>query len=259
MMDMTEQAQAAGASLGFPPTTIAVFVGLAVLALALDLAAHRKDKPITLLSASLWSVFWVFISMVFAGYLYFTHGPEIASLFVTGYALEKVLSVDNLFVFMAIFAWFNVPGAYRHRVLFWGIIGAIVFRLIFVAVGTGLLALGPWVELVFAAIVIWTAVMMFRSTTRDEQEEVTIPGMWPIGLRKSCSRSGRIFMDTTFLSGAISWKRKSGSRNTPAPGYRRREHFLPRPCFCAFVSSRCPMPCLRSTPCPPLSQLPVSL
>jgi predicted tellurium resistance membrane protein TerC len=66
--------------------------------------------------------------MAFAGFLYIHHGAEVASLFVTGYALEKVLSVDNLFVMMAIFSWFSVPDRYRHRVLYWGIVGAIVFR-----------------------------------------------------------------------------------------------------------------------------------
>ncbi len=90
------------------------------------------------------------------------HGAEVASLFVTGYALEKVLSVDNLFVMMAIFSWFSVPDRYRHRVLYWGIIGAIVFRGIFVAIGTGLLSLGPYVELIFAVVVAWTAVMMLK-------------------------------------------------------------------------------------------------
>jgi tellurite resistance protein TerC len=157
-------------AIGFPPTTIAVFVGLAIIALAIDLLTHNKDKPVTLANASMWSIFWVMISMAFAGYLYAVHGPETASLFVTGYALEKVLSVDNLFVFMAIFAWFKIPDGLRHRVLYWGIIGAIVFRGIFVAIGTGLLAFGPWVEIIFAAIVAWTAVMMLRSGGDDDEE-----------------------------------------------------------------------------------------
>ncbi len=126
--------------LGFPPLTIAVFVGLAIVALAIDLVTHKGDKPITLLNASLWSIFWVAISMAFAGFLYVEHGSQVASLFITGYALEKVLSVDNLFVFMAIFSWFAVPDNLRHRVLYWGIIGAIIFRLIFVVIGTGLFA-----------------------------------------------------------------------------------------------------------------------
>lgn len=157
--------------LGFPPLTIAVFVALAIGAMIIDMFTHRGDKPISLFQASAWSVFWILISFGFAGFLYVEHGPDVATLFVTGYALEKVLSVDNLFVFMAIFAWFKVPNGLRHRVLYWGILGAIVFRLIFVAIGTGLLALGPWVEVVFAVIVAWTAVMMLRSGGDDEEEE----------------------------------------------------------------------------------------
>lgn len=157
--------------IGFPPLTVAVFVGLALAALLLDMVTHRDDKPITLARASIWSVFWVAISLAFAGFLYVQHGAEVASLFVTGYALEKVLSVDNLFVFMAIFAWFKVPDGLRHRILYWGIIGAIVFRGVFVAIGTSLLALGPWVEIVFALIVAWTAVMMLKGGNDDEEED----------------------------------------------------------------------------------------
>ena len=157
--------------IGFPPLTMAVFIGLALAALLLDMVTHRDDKPITLARASIWSVFWVAISLAFAGFLYVQHGAEVASLFVTGYALEKVLSVDNLFVFMAIFAWFKVPDGLRHRVLYWGIIGAIVFRGVFVAIGTGLLAFGPWVEIVFALIVAWTAVMMLKGGDDDDAEE----------------------------------------------------------------------------------------
>ncbi|CDH20880.1 Tellurium resistance protein terC [Xenorhabdus bovienii str. kraussei Quebec] len=149
--------------IGFPMETVAVFIILSVGALFIDLFMHRHDKPISLRSAALWSIFWIAIAFVFAGFLFVHHGAETASLFVTGYALEKVLSVDNLFVIMAIFSWFAVPDRYRHRVLYWGIIGAIVFRGIFVAIGTSLLMLGPWVEMVFAIIVGWTAVMMLKS------------------------------------------------------------------------------------------------
>lgn len=157
--------------LGFPPLTITVFVVMALGAMLLDMFSHKDDKPISLTKASIWSVFWVLLSLSFAGFLYFEHGPDIASLFITGYALEKVLSVDNLFVFMAIFAWFKVPNGLRHRVLYWGIIGAIVFRLIFVVIGSSLLAFGPWVEVIFALIVAWTAVMMLKSGDDEEAEE----------------------------------------------------------------------------------------
>lgn len=157
--------------LGFPIETVAVFVILSVGAIAIDLYAHKNDQPMSLKSASLWSLFWVLVSVAFGGYLWAHHGSEIASLFYTGYALEKVLSVDNLFVMMAIFTWFKVPEGYRHRVLYWGIIGAIVFRMIFVVIGTGLLAFGPYVELIFAAVVGYTAVMMLKNNDEDDKNE----------------------------------------------------------------------------------------
>lgn len=84
--------------IGFPTETVIVFIALSVGAIFIDLFMHRDDKPISLKSAALWSVFWVVVAMAFAGFLYIHHGAEVASLFVTGYALEKVLSVDNLFV-----------------------------------------------------------------------------------------------------------------------------------------------------------------
>ena len=152
--------------IGFPTETVIVFIALSVGAIFIDLFMHRDDKPISLKSAALWSVFWVVVAMAFAGFLYIHHGAEVASLFVTGYAL-----VDNLFVMMAIFSWFAVPDRYRHRVLYWGIIGAIVFRGIFVAIGTSLLSLGPYVEVVFAIIVAWTAVMMLKSGDDDDEIE----------------------------------------------------------------------------------------
>lgn len=156
--------------LGFPIETVLVFVALCVGAFFVDMFMHRENKPIPLKSAALWSLFWVVVSLAFAGFLYVHHGEEMATLFLTGYALEKVLSVDNLFVIMAIFSWFAVPEGMRHRVLYWGIVGAIVFRGIFVTIGTGMLAFGPWVEMLFAAIVIWTAYTMM--TKKEEEEEI---------------------------------------------------------------------------------------
>ncbi len=157
--------------LGFPIQTTIVFVCLLVGALFIDLFTHRKDKVISLRSAILWSVFWVIISLLFAVYLFYSYGSEVGSLFITGYALEKVLSIDNLFVMMAIFSWFSIPSKYWHRILYWGIIGAIIFRGIFVIIGTGLLSLGSYVELIFAFVVGWTAVMMLKNDDNDEEIE----------------------------------------------------------------------------------------
>lgn len=156
--------------IGFPVETVIVFVLLSIGAIFIDLFMHRHDKPISLKSATLWTIFWIVVSMIFASFLYIHHGAETASLFVTGYILEKVLSVDNLFVMMAIFSWFAIPDHLRHRVLYWGVIGAIVFRGIFVAIGTGLLMLGPWVEIIFSIVVLWTAVMMLKNG--DDEDEI---------------------------------------------------------------------------------------
>ena len=156
---------------GFPLETVAVFIILSVGAIVIDLFAHKDDKPMTLKSAILWSLFWVFVSILFGVYLWVHHSSEAASLFFTGYALEKVLSIDNLFLIMAVFSWFKVPEGYRHRVLYWGVIGAIIFRMIFVAIGTSLLALGPVIELIFALIVGWSAVMMLKQDDEEEKNE----------------------------------------------------------------------------------------
>lgn len=146
-----------------------VFSLLAIAAFWVDMHYHEDNHEIGLKEAALWSVFWIGVAMVFAGYLYVRAGSETASLFLTGYALEKVLSVDNLFVIMAIFAWFKVPNAYRHRVLYWGIIGAIVFRGIFVLIGTSLLNASAYAELLFAVLVAATAVIMLKSSDDDEE------------------------------------------------------------------------------------------
>ncbi|NUF49995.1 TerC/Alx family metal homeostasis membrane protein [Gilliamella sp. ESL0250] len=155
-------------SLGFPIETILVFIGLALAAIIIDLYAHHNDKPISLSNAIVWSLFWIMVALGFALYLYLHHGSAIASLFITGYVLEKALSVDNLFVIMAIFSWFAVPNNYRHRLLYWGVIGAIIFRAIFVVIGTGLLYLGPWMEFVFSILVACTGIMMLKNQDNDQ-------------------------------------------------------------------------------------------
>lgn len=156
--------------IGFPVTTTIVFVLLVVTGLVIDFSAHKKDRVISLRSAINWSIFWVLTAVIFGIYLFFAHGATTSSLFFTGYILEKVLSVDNLFVFMAIFSWFSVPENHRHRILYYGIIGAIVFRLIFVVLGTSAIALSTWVEVLFGLIVIYTGYVMIKSMQSDEEE-----------------------------------------------------------------------------------------
>lgn len=162
--------------IGFPVTTVLLFLALVVGLLCFDFFSHRKDSVVSLKSASLWSIFYVAVSFMFAGYLYLSHGEESASLFLTGYSLEKVLAFDNLFVFSMIFAYFKIPESKQHKALYWGIAGAIVFRLIFVFIGVSSLnAIGPTVELVFAALIILSIYMIVKS---GDDEDVDYDNAW---------------------------------------------------------------------------------
>lgn len=156
--------------IGLETETVVIFCVLALLAFCVDIWAHRSDKPIALRTAVGWTLFWITVSMGFACFLYIHFNAEVASLFLAGYLFEQALSVDNLFVMMAIFAWFKVPDRFCHRVLYWGVLGAVVFRLLFVLIGTSLFALGPAVELVFALVVAFSGVMMLKSGN-DEGDE----------------------------------------------------------------------------------------
>lgn len=157
-------------NIGFETETTVIFVVLALCALFIDIWAHRKDEPIALKTAIAWTLFWICVSLSFAGFLYFHFNGQVASLFLAGYLFEQALSVDNLFVIMAIFAWFKIPEQYTHRVLYWGVLGAIFFRLLFVLIGSTLFALGPYVELIFALMVLGSGIMMLRSKNSDEEE-----------------------------------------------------------------------------------------
>ena len=150
--------------------TAIVFVIFVAAAFAIDFFAHKKDEKISLKQAALWSIFWIVVAAAFGGYLHLAVSSEAASLFFSGYILEKSLSIDNLFVMAAIFSWFKIPEIYRHRVLYFGIIGAVIFRLVFVAVGTSLLGISPWMEFVFAIMVAYSAVMMMKKG--DDSEEI---------------------------------------------------------------------------------------
>jgi len=154
---------------GFPLETVLIFFSLVLFFLWLDLRLHRSGQEITIGNAIGWSVFWVILALGFYGYLRARYGTEYASLFLAGYVLEKSLSVDNLMVFMAIFASFAIKGPLQHRILYFGILGAIIFRMIFIGLGTGVFALSTWVEFVFAAIVAWTGFKMLMGFGDNEE------------------------------------------------------------------------------------------
>jgi tellurite resistance protein TerC len=162
------------------PIWLWVGFNLFVLAmLALDLGVfHRKSHVVSGKEALIWSLVWISLSLVFNAAIYYFWdrmmpdssytNSEAALAFLTGYLIEKSLSVDNIFVFILIFSFFAVPAAYQHRVLFWGILGALVMRGILIVVGAALLKEFHWIIYIFGAFLIFTGIRM----ARHQDEEV---------------------------------------------------------------------------------------
>ncbi|MDL2329935.1 TerC family protein [Desulfosarcina sp. OttesenSCG-928-A07] len=160
-----------------------LFAVLVIGALILDLHAHKSDRPISMRDAALWSVFWIALSLAFAVYVSIAHGRAQGMLFLTGYFLEKSLSVDNLFVFIAIFSSFSIRPEFQHRILYFGIIGAVVMRLIFVVLGSSFIALfGKWALTLFGVFVLWTAWKMWQSSRQEAPEIEDYSQHWAVRL-----------------------------------------------------------------------------
>jgi tellurite resistance protein TerC len=137
--------------------------------LALDLGLfNRKAHAIRYREAWIWSAVWVTLAMIFAGIVFHYQGSIRGFEFLTGYLIELSLSVDNLFVFLLIFSYFKVPSKFQHRVLFWGVMGALFMRLTMICVGAALINKFHWIIYIFGAFLVYTGVKMFR------QEEIEI-------------------------------------------------------------------------------------
>ena len=130
--------------------------------LVLDLGVfHRRAHTVKFREALAWSLMWIALAALFAVVIFFWHGRTPALEFVTGYVIELSLSVDNLFVFLLIFRFFQVPPAHQHKVLFWGILGALVMRAIFIAAGVGLIQRFHWVIYLFGAFLVYSGIKLF--------------------------------------------------------------------------------------------------
>ncbi len=126
--------------------------------LALDLwVFHRKSEEVSVKEALTWSWVWISLALIFNGLIYTWFGEEKALEFLAGYVIEKALSVDNIFVFTIIFAYFAIPKAYQHKILFWWVLGAIFFRVIFIFAGVSLLENFHWIIYIFGGILLYTA------------------------------------------------------------------------------------------------------
>jgi tellurite resistance protein TerC len=132
--------------------------------LALDLGVfHRKSHEVSVREALTWTCVWITLAMLFNVFVYYYFDRSKALEFFTGYLIEKSLSVDNIFVIILIFSYFKVPSAYQHKVLFWGILGALVMRVIFILTGVELIHRFHWLIYIFGAFLVYTGIRMLTS------------------------------------------------------------------------------------------------
>ena len=145
----------------------AAVLGLILAMLALDLLAHRRAHVVGVREAAVWTAVWVSLGLAFGGVVWWMYGPTAGGEYFAGYLIEKSLAVDNVFVFALIFGYFAVPRMYQHRVLFCGVLGALVLRAAFIAGGAALLDRFHWVLYVFGAILLYTGWRMFRHRNHE--------------------------------------------------------------------------------------------
>lgn len=194
------------------PNEIPLFIGFAIflcVMLSLDLGVfHRKAHAIKVKEALLWAGFWVSLAMLFCVGVYLWRGSKSALEFLTCYLIEESLSIDNLFVFLVIFSYFATPQAYRYKALFWGIIGAIVMRFIFIFAGVALIKKLHWLIYIFGAFLIFTGIRMAFKEEEVHPEKNVILKLFrkfmPITSdyedgRFFVKRAGRIFATPLFV------------------------------------------------------------
>ena len=161
-----------------------------LIAIWIDLRSHKKEKPISVKDAAGWSFIWVVCALLFAAYVYWSQGVEAGSLYITGYVLEKALAVDNLFAFFLIFKSFGLTTTQnqplQHRILYWGILGAILFRIVFLGLGAFIVNLSPYVLVGFALVVLWTVWKMWKGGEEEEEEDYT--NHWSVNIVKKFTK-----------------------------------------------------------------------
>ncbi len=154
------------------PLHWAVFALFVAVLLAMDLGIfHRKPHALSFKEAAGWSVFWIGLAMAFNALVAWRFGATAGTEFLAGYLIEKALSVDNVFVFLVLFSAFSVSPAYQHRLLFWGVIGAVAMRAVFVFAGVAALEAFEWLMWVFAAVLFVTGIKLLKSTGHDMHPE----------------------------------------------------------------------------------------
>lgn len=148
-----------------------LFVGIITFMLFLDLGVfHKKSHKVSIKESLTWTGVWITLAMLFNVWVYYKMGPQKGLEFLTGYVIEKSLSIDNIFVISLIFTYFRVPAQYQHRVLFWGVLGALFFRIIFIFAGVALIQKFNWMIYVFGGFLVYTGLKMLK----DEEKHVEV-------------------------------------------------------------------------------------
>lgn len=148
---------------------------IVVFFLMLDLGVfHKSNKVITVKESLVWSAIWIVVALIFNAVLFFWRGSGPALEFFTVYLIERSLSVDNIFVFILVFAYFNIKAEYQYRVLFWGIIGALIMRALFIVVGVALIAKFHWIIYIFGALLVYIGIKLWFSDNKEIHPEQNI-------------------------------------------------------------------------------------
>jgi tellurite resistance protein TerC len=196
-----------------PQTSIWIWVAFNAFVLAMlavDLGVfHRKSHTVGMRESAIWSGVWVSLALAFFGLVWAATGRDKALEYLTGYVIEKSLSIDNLFVFLMLFTVFAVPSHYQHKVLFWGILGALVLRAIFIFAGTALLSAFHWTLYLFGGFLLFTGLRMFfikAEKTDPERNPVLrlVRRIFPVtadyvGSRFFVRRDGRLWATPLFI------------------------------------------------------------
>ena len=200
--------------LGFPLYTTVIFIAAFIISMLIDFLQHKESHALSLKSSIGWSCFWIVLSLGFYAWLRFglplelepnqaIHSTTYANLFLTGYVLEKVLSIDNLIVFIAIFKFFKIKDSLQHKILYFGILGAVIFRAIFVILGAAILHYAEaWASLIFGLLIASAAIKMLTSDD-NEEEEVDYESLFLVKLfRKVYPIFPQLYKERFFLSQA---------------------------------------------------------
>lgn len=181
-----------------------------LLMLALDLGVfHKKAHAITVKEAIIWSIVWIILALLFNVGVFLVAGQAKGLEFLTGYLIERALSFDNIFVFVVIFTYFGVPAQYQHKALFWGVLGALITRSLFIAAGTALIAKFEWVLYIFGVVLIVSGwkILVQKGTEVHPEKNVFIRltrRLFPVTTTYESSRflvrkAGKLFITPLFL------------------------------------------------------------